>query len=216
MGYSPDDEDVIESIGLDQAMLLQFTKVCMEILMWVGVPMICVIGPMNCAFGGQPAWAIGDYLSSLSFGNVENGSWLYWVHAFVIWYVVIIVQRKVYAAMGHFVELRRNWLYGMADLRAKTILVEGIPEDFRSDAKLKEFFAGVFDPKSIQSAYMTKDTAVLTKAIARLDAAQHSLDEANHLWEKACEAGEKKQDPEKRPKFFGGGDKIEHYEKEIK
>merc|ERR550537_638023 len=125
-------------------MLLQFTKVCMHILMYIGVPMICIVGPMNRAFGGQPAWAIGDYLSSLSFGNVENGSWLYWVHAFVVWYVVIVVQKVVFSAMKEFVQLRFEWLYGMAEERACTILVEGIPDDYRSDAKLKEFFAGVF------------------------------------------------------------------------
>ena len=46
---------------------LRFTNV------WnIGLPMMLIIGPMNCAFGGQPAWKDGDYLSSLSFGNIQN------------------------------------------------------------------------------------------------------------------------------------------------
>ncbi len=72
----------------------------------IGIPMILIIGPMNCAFGGQPAWAIGDYLSSLSFGNFENRSWLYWVRAFVIWYVFFVVQVSLYNAQKDFLEKR--------------------------------------------------------------------------------------------------------------
>merc|ERR1711881_724846 len=99
----------------------------MKILKLIGIPMICLVGPMNCAFGGQPAWAIGDYLSSLSFGNVENGSWLYWVHAFVVWYVVMVVTKQLYNAQGEFLVLRTRWLHRMDDKRANTVLVEGIP-----------------------------------------------------------------------------------------
>ena len=62
-------------------MLIEFTLLGMKIMSIIGLPMICIMGPMNCLFGGYAAG--DDYLSYLSFGNVENGSWLYYVHACV-------------------------------------------------------------------------------------------------------------------------------------
>ena len=61
-------EEVAEGAGLDMAMLLEFTNLGMTMLMWIGLPMGLFLSPMDCAFGGQPAWAIVDYLSSLPFG----------------------------------------------------------------------------------------------------------------------------------------------------
>ena len=59
-------EEVAEGAGLDMAMLFEFTNLGMSMLKWIGLLMCLIIGPMNCAFGGQPAWTIVDYLSSLS------------------------------------------------------------------------------------------------------------------------------------------------------
>merc|ERR1712176_1454114 len=109
----------------------EFCNLGMSMLKKIGLPMMLIVGPMNCAFGGQPAWAIGDYLSSLSMGNVENGSWLYWMHSIVVWYVVWVVQTSLYTAQEKFCDLRFRWLHKMAPKRSNTILVEGIPDEER-------------------------------------------------------------------------------------
>eukprot|EP00928_Gymnodinium_smaydae_P054923 TRINITY_DN38605_c0_g1_i1.p1 TRINITY_DN38605_c0_g1~~TRINITY_DN38605_c0_g1_i1.p1 ORF type:complete len:787 (+),score=122.73 TRINITY_DN38605_c0_g1_i1:83-2362(+) len=202
-------DDIADTMGLDQAMLLAFAELGMRIMKLVGIPMICIVGPINCAFGGQPAWAIGDYLSSLSFGNVENGSPLYWMHAVVVWYVVIVVQVSVYGAQKKFLDLRFRWLRNMAEERSNTLLIEGIPDDYRSDAKMKEFFGQIFGAGSIKSAYVVKDTKELAALVTRHENATKGLAEAKAKW---ANEGE---DPEKRPKSYLYGDLIDYYTKEV-
>merc|ERR1719238_2538724 len=132
----------------------------MKILAIIGVPMLCIIGPMNCFYGGHAAGE--DYLSYLSFGNVENGSQLYWVHACCVWGVVFAVQTSVYKAQKHFLEdYRYKWLEGLDETRATTVLVEGIPDGYRSDAKVREFFAKMFNADSIEAVNVVKDTSEL-------------------------------------------------------
>eukprot|EP00928_Gymnodinium_smaydae_P044936 TRINITY_DN299_c1_g1_i5.p1 TRINITY_DN299_c1_g1~~TRINITY_DN299_c1_g1_i5.p1 ORF type:complete len:771 (-),score=164.49 TRINITY_DN299_c1_g1_i5:68-2380(-) len=204
-----DIDEIADTMGLDQAMLLAFAELGMRILKLVGIPMICIVGPINCAFGGQPAWAIGDYLSSLSFGNVENGSPLYWMHSLVVWYVVIVVQVSVYAAQKRFLDLRFQWLRNMAEGRSNTLLIEGIPDEHRSDAKMKDFFGSIFGKNAVKSAYVVKDTKELCALVTRHEAATKGLAEAKAKWANDEEA------PEKRPRSYLYGDLIDYYTKEL-
>merc|ERR1719460_2988354 len=103
-------------------MMLEFTHLCMKILAIIGRPMLLVIGPMNCFFGGNAAGE--DHLSYLSFGNVEERSKLYWLHSIVIWCVVLVVRHNVFSAMRRFLPRRAKWLHNMPQIRANTVLVE--------------------------------------------------------------------------------------------
>jgi hypothetical protein len=131
------------------------------------------------------------------------------VHAFVIWYVVLVVQRSIFSAQDRFLELRFKWLKEMPQIRANTVMVEGIPDDFRSDEKLKSYFGTVFDDKNIQSAYVVKDTRALTAIIEKNKAAATHLQEANAKWEAAGKT------PETRPTSYMKGDLIELYTNEV-
>lgn len=202
-------EQVADTLGLDMAMLLEFTNLGRTMLVRIGVPMLLIIGPMNCAFGGQPAWAEGDYLSSLSFGNVENGSWLYWVHAFVVWYVVLVVQASLYNAQGNFLTLRHKWLHEMSSKRANTLMVSCIPDEYRSDEKLKSFFGDIFGPTNVISAYVAKDTTLLSSLSQERDAAKDELAEATRKWESTGKLAAE------RPHSWRYGDVIEHFSNEL-
>merc|ERR1719272_2789686 len=88
-------------IGLDNAMQIEYTDLCMRIMFKIFVPLLGIIGPLNFAFGSTRTLAEtgeyvagDDYLSYFSFGNVENDSWLYYVHAIVVWYVVVTVSKE--------------------------------------------------------------------------------------------------------------------------
>jgi hypothetical protein len=48
--------------------------------------------------------------------------------------------------MPNFLRLRYKWLKQMPAPRSVTVLVEGIPEGWRTDVKLKEFFTTMFKP----------------------------------------------------------------------
>jgi hypothetical protein len=166
-----------EKIGLDNALLLQFTEVCMKILLIIGIPLVFIEGPLNMFFGGNAAGL--DYMSYLSFGNVEVGHpWLYHVHACFVWFVVLTVQTQIYAAQRRFLQQRYNWLKSLPDQRANTLLVEGIPEKHRSDSAIKAFFEKMMSPGSVKSAACVKDTTELCKKVAEKDALELQLAEA--------------------------------------
>merc|ERR1719199_2197408 len=74
--WSVTTEQVADNAGLDQAMHLEFMELGMRIMCWIGIPMFCVIGPVNALLGGHAAGS--DRLSYFSFGNVAKGSSLYW------------------------------------------------------------------------------------------------------------------------------------------
>mmetsp|Transcript_16757 Transcript_16757/g.52803 ORF Transcript_16757/g.52803 Transcript_16757/m.52803 type:complete len:836 (-) Transcript_16757:64-2571(-) len=167
-------EDWIASCGMDNAMLLEFSQLCMKICLIAGGPMLLIMGPMHLIFGGNAAGA--DHLSYLSFGNVENGSWLYWIHAFIVWGVVLCVSHCIMHAQNEFVHLRAAWLKHMAEIRANTVLVMNIGKKCRSDATLKEFFEQMFPgPDRVKDAYVAKDTKHLPALEQAFQAAKENL-----------------------------------------
>jgi len=174
--------------------------------------MFCIIGPMNCAFGGTAAG--DDYLSYLSFGNVQNGSWLYWVHAFAVWGVVATVQISIYTSMKQFLKLRFAWLKNQSDSRANTILVEGIPDDYQSDEKLKEYFAKMVPGSQVVNASVVKDTAALKHMLEEQTKAKAHLAKANAEWELLGKPSDRR--PMTRTSFMGSKvDAIEYYTGEL-
>jgi len=167
-------EEAMDSIGLDNAMLLEFTGLCMRILATFGLPMFFIMGPLNWICGGHNAG--NDRLSYLSFGNVENGSWLYWIHCFLVWGVVATVQINIHKSMQKFLRLRYRWLRELPEPRSTTVLVEGIPEEYRSDEKLQEFFKKMFSESDVvKTAYVVKDTKSLPQLLRQREKEEKSM-----------------------------------------
>jgi len=174
--WSASTPEVMENVGLDQAMLLEFCNLAMRIMVMIGFPMLCIMGPVNYVYGGDAAGE--DHLSYLSFGNVVEGSQLYWIHACIVWGVVFTVQVSLYAAQRNFLRYRFQWLKELPKLRAHTVLVEGIPYEYQSAAKLKEFFTEMFGANKIASTYMVKKHAELETTWAAREANTTVLEKA--------------------------------------
>jgi len=199
-------------VGLDQAMLFEFTHLGMRLMLRIGAPLVCVVGPMNFAFGGMAAGK--DQLSYLSIANVEQGHWLHWVYAFVVWYVVVVVQMTVYEAQAAFLPRRFKWLRTMPEPRSTTVLVENIPPEHRSDEELRKFFGELFSADKVKSAYVVKHTGRLQEALNRKTASEEALHTVKADWEKTG------NDPAQRPRHLTITgqfmDSIEFYEQAIK
>lgn len=149
-------EEIAESMGLDAALMVEFCNISCKILAIIGVPMVCIMCPLHYFFGGRGTGI--DDLSSITMGNVVYAHrWLYYVHALIINLVTIIVIHVIYSSMPSFLRLRYKWLKEMSAPRSVTVLVEGIPKGWRSDAKLKEFFSTMFKPELISQCFVVKD-----------------------------------------------------------
>jgi len=189
--YSLETKDLIEPCGLDQAMFLEFTHLAMKITALVGIPMIFIMGPINYAFGGAEI-RYSD-MSVLSLSNVKQGSPLWWVYSLVVWAVAVAVQRTLFRAQMTFLERRFRWLRALPPVRANTVLVEGIPEQFRSDQKLFKFFEDfVCGANHVERAYVVKDTSLLEPKVRALCEAQAGLREAELLWAQDGRAGDRR------------------------
>jgi len=203
-------EQTSEGVGLDAAMMIEFCNLAMEIFGIISIPMVFVLGGMNWAFGGHVAVS---RLSVIGINNVEDGSWLTYVHGFAVWGVVYVVITRVYAAQKMFVGLRFEWLLTMDDDRACTLMVENIPEEFRSNKALEDFFEDMIEGDQVDTAYVVKDTTQLESLTKELEAAKFELKTCNALWDRES------NDPNKRPKkykfkLFGSEtDLIDHYTK---
>jgi len=176
-------DEIAQYITLDHAQLIEYARLCMQIMAIIGMPMFFVIGPLNWGCGGLAAGP--DHLSYLSFGNVENGSWLYWLHSFVVWGVVVYSTFAVHQSYREFLPRRFKWLHEMSHIRANTVLVDGIPEDCRSDTKVREMFEELLPGTKITKVEMMKDVTALSAmesayATAKLALRKAEVELENH------------------------------------
>mmetsp|Transcript_76031 Transcript_76031/g.180944 ORF Transcript_76031/g.180944 Transcript_76031/m.180944 type:complete len:765 (+) Transcript_76031:130-2424(+) len=163
-----DTIEVANNAGLDIAMLMEFGELARRLMLQIGAPMLLVVAPMNCFFGGNAAGQ--DYLSLFSINNVADKSWLSWIHALSVVYIVEVTAREVIAAQQRFIKIRHAWLLGMDGLQATSVLVRAIPSEFCSDSDLKHFFEQAMPGSKVKSAYCVRDTSVLLQHIERYKA----------------------------------------------
>jgi hypothetical protein len=176
--------------GTDAALQILFYDFVSTTVTLVALPMICILCPLHYYFGqmrkahlaGTEPEEIG-WVSSLSLNNIETGSWLVWVHAVAVWYVVLIVELQVFRAMNRFMPIRFNWLQDLKPPRSTTLLVENIPEEYCSDEALQAFFNSLFpDVKTpvVDSAYIVKKIPKLITLVEQYMADEISLQKIRH------------------------------------
>mmetsp|Transcript_20709 Transcript_20709/g.39399 ORF Transcript_20709/g.39399 Transcript_20709/m.39399 type:complete len:785 (+) Transcript_20709:97-2451(+) len=208
-------EQVEECVGLDSAMLLQFTELCMRILKWIGLPMVLVMGTLNHLFGCQAdnlfycRAAVEDRLNFMTMATVTENSSLYWVYALVIWAVVLSVAKFIFQAQGQFLQRRERWLQQMRPPRSSTIMVENIPHEYQSDRRLSAFFEEIIGSQHVSSAWVAKRVPELMQAMEAKAKAQKALAAAKFVWKRGG------QDPARRPKTLEGEDSIGAFEAEV-
>jgi len=168
-------EQVEHSCGLDSAMLLQFTVYAMQIMAIVGIPMTCIGIPIFMTQGGN--FAKDDKLSHAGIGNIVYNStdsgpltddelemltkveWIWWATAFVVWLVVFFVQWWTFRWQKLFLERRQLWLDTTPEPTSTTILVQGIPEKYCTDAAFRQFMQDTFDDQCVKEAFVVKNTS---------------------------------------------------------
>jgi len=209
-------DEAVNCAGLDQALLIEFCDVAMNILFRVALPTTLVLCPMHFFFGGNVAAELGDNLSRVGMLNVlREHPWILYVHAFFVWFVVLTTQGIVHRAMQKFLVRRSQWLKELPYPQASTVLIEGIPEAYRSDKELRYFFEQVFEPSAIKAACVVKETGELMAIYRESQALGEELQKAEIEWASANRA------PEFRPQTRRGlmaerTDAIEFYTQQIK
>ncbi|CAE8628599.1 unnamed protein product [Polarella glacialis] len=158
-------DDVIEHAGLDYGLLVEFTRFSLTAMLIVGLPALAILAPLHSQAGDLAQ----DELSVISLSNAGFGDQLgiMWVHTVYIWYVVISLLLLLKRAQHtKFYARRRAWLENMPESRARTIMVEGIPEKVRTEAEVAEFFDNIFAHTVVTGVAFVRDTSKLLALIA--------------------------------------------------
>jgi hypothetical protein len=209
-------EQVIVAAGLDAAMMLQFQQLCMKVLGVLGVPMLAIMCPLHMSYGGAQGLE-SDPLRMVSTSNIAEGSWLYWVHAALTWVIVVVVCNMLCNAQSSFLKIRFEWLRAMPAPRAKTCLVQNIPNDCCSDEELKSYinrkFAN-FGREVVDTTYVVKRIPEQISTIfTSLQEQKANLRDAEARWARTS------RDRSQRPKLvtYTGEeiDSIDHYTKTV-
>jgi len=176
----------VKYAGLDHAMLLEFSAMSMRMLWKIGIPMLVIMGTLNFFFGHGDAEQVGDNLSRIAMGNVRIGHpWLYYVYAIIPLIVVWIVRQETMNSMRMFCKSRFLWLKQLKIPQASTVLVEGIPEEYQSDAKVQEYFSRMFNASDVKAVNVAKNMPELESVYSELQTAVQSLAKVEQEWENA-------------------------------
>eukprot|EP00929_Paragymnodinium_shiwhaense_P119380 TRINITY_DN91273_c0_g1_i1.p1 TRINITY_DN91273_c0_g1~~TRINITY_DN91273_c0_g1_i1.p1 ORF type:complete len:954 (-),score=107.66 TRINITY_DN91273_c0_g1_i1:58-2919(-) len=198
-------DEAEEYAGLDAAMLLEFCNLCMKITFVLGFPLCAALAPLYARNGAEviappTANSTVDWLSLYSASNLTKGSQVYVYLPLVVWFVVIVVQRMIWAAHERFVVRRYRWLKGIPKPRATTLMVSDIPEKYQSDAALLNYYQSMF-PDGVERAYVVKRTGQLRFAVEEERLIEQRLHEAEHTWKLGGKRPESR--PKFRPSFYG-------------
>jgi hypothetical protein len=191
----------VKHVGLDHALLIEFCMVCMRIMLVIGSPLVLVLMPMNVLLGSGDT----DKLSRVEMGNLADfgkddyHGWVYYLYAAVVWGVCLATHREVYRAQGKFLTMRFAWLKNLPFPRAGTLLVESIPPEFRSDARLHEFFSSKFQPGSVMEARVVRHASDLAALVSHREVSKHKLRTAELQFAKTGKR------PVAMPKLLPGG-----------
>lgn len=167
-------DEISREAGLDHAMFIEFLRMAMRLCLMLGLPLVFLLGPLHYFFGGDAA---GDNkLSWFSMANVKEGSWLFWVHSGIVWFVVVSVMYTITSERRRFLPRRNEWLKNLPSPRSHTVLVEDLPEEYQTDAKVKDYFDDlVFARPVVRQACVIKDTTELVWHLSRLEKIEDSL-----------------------------------------
>mmetsp|Transcript_149497 Transcript_149497/g.272137 ORF Transcript_149497/g.272137 Transcript_149497/m.272137 type:complete len:818 (+) Transcript_149497:86-2539(+) len=210
--FAPTHQQLIDSCGLDAAMLLAFTEMALEILFFIGLPFILLLCPAFAFLGGHAAGH--DRLSIIGIGNVQLDSWIFWPVSATSWYVVIFTQYRLYVWMKYFIKFREDYLLSMPHPQRQTLLVDGIPDELCSDAALKAYFSRMYDrsksDQAIKGVYVVKKMHKLEDKVEEFRQKDRLLKELKYWM---------KNNPDQPcPKTFtiqGRKDQDEYYESEL-
>jgi len=176
-------DEHIEICGLDQAMILEFLVFCMRLSLWIAVPALFITGPLNVFTGHGEAEKVGDTLSMLGINNVRTGHpFMYKVYGVLTVYIAFITHWEISRTMVKFCQYRSAWLRGLPNPRASTIRVEGIPDDYQSEEKVREFFSLMFSPDLVKDVSMVKYIPQLEEVYAQWNNAKFQLDKVERQW----------------------------------
>jgi len=166
---SPEEE--VRAAGLDGWSIMEFFRLSSRIFLLLAFLLLAVLCPIHYV-NTSPTQ---DFLSRLDVGSLPAASRTFWLHAVLVWVVVLVCNSLILQAHQEFLARRFEWLKAIPAPRANTLMVENIPQPYRSDEALKAYFMEVFREDAIESAYVVRKTPKLLQKLGQLTTVKYLL-----------------------------------------
>eukprot|EP00933_Yihiella_yeosuensis_P041793 TRINITY_DN3619_c1_g1_i7.p1 TRINITY_DN3619_c1_g1~~TRINITY_DN3619_c1_g1_i7.p1 ORF type:complete len:778 (-),score=113.89 TRINITY_DN3619_c1_g1_i7:306-2639(-) len=204
-------DEAAQTAGLDCALFIEFNNLSIKILVVLGIPMCLVFSTIHYMEGLNGGTGHQDILHQTTIANAVIGhTYTYFAHAVALWICCLWIKAAVWKAQDDFIHKRFVWLSNLQSPRATTILVENIPENYRSEAKVREFFLDAFPAEAIKEIFVVQKSEELEKLVEKRDAAEEGKLTAELT---AAKEGTR---PTMRMSCFGRSvDSIDYYTKDL-
>lgn len=181
LGTAGDEE--VKTAGLDAWVLLEFHRLNRRIFTMIGPPILAVLIPVHY----MASWKSNqtDFISRLDIASLPDTGGIWYLHAVLVWFVVGATTWCIRSAHEEFLERRFKWLQELPAPQVTTIMVENIPEDYRSDKALKNYFNNIFGQGSVERAYMVRKTKELRDLVNEFNSLKVTLLLADRRWQQA-------------------------------
>jgi len=183
LSTTPDEE--VNSAGLDGWALLEAYRLFRRIFSLVGVIVLGILLPIHLSGSGW--FETRDFVSRLDISHMPKNNSCRWLHAVLVVFVIGVITSFVRASHEEFVERRFHWLQNLQNPQRKTVLIENIPPQYRSDRALREYFERIFSKGSVERAYLVRKTDRLCGQMEQLKALSCKLS-LSESGEAGCEA----------------------------
>lgn len=170
-------EDEVSQAGLDGWAFLEFRRMNFRIICIISPVLLAVLLPIHWLASDDSHREL-DVLSRLDIGNEPLEDWMLWVHAVLVWFVVVVSTTQLAKAQEQFTERRFQWLKEIPFPRAQSLLVSNIPHMYRTDTALRNYFTSLFSEEDVKSAYVVRRTGRLPQQVKELTVAQTNLERA--------------------------------------
>ncbi|KAF2206019.1 DUF221-domain-containing protein [Delitschia confertaspora ATCC 74209] len=181
------EEQVLASAGLDAYVYLAFFKMAIKFLLVTLFLSLVVIKPVHDTYPKPPPinnstvnaeqTVMRSNLVKLSVARTEYTTdylWMYLVFAYLFtglaMYLIISETRKI-------IEVRQQYLGSQTTITDRTIRLSGIPPEFRSEEKIKEFIEELGIGK-VESVTLCKNWKELDNRIAQRSVVMRKLEES--------------------------------------
>lgn len=178
-------EDEVQRAGLDGWAFLEFYRLNFRLLTMIAPIVLATLCPLHywSSLSNDNDAEDLDLLSRLDLVSARDDIGVFWVHAGFVWFVILVATQMLHSAHQDFLDRRFEWLKAIPHPRATTVMVENIPEHYRSDQDLKDYFGSLFKQENVERAYIVRKTHKLQKKVAEFEQARYALALARRTWE---------------------------------
>ncbi|CAE7903434.1 unnamed protein product, partial [Symbiodinium microadriaticum] len=170
------------TLSLDGWLAVEYSNLGTKLMAFIGIPMFFIFGALH-RYCGHGDLEKTDLLESLSIRNVHGVGWIYYLHGICALCLVLLVRSIVFKAQERYLQRRFAWLKSLPCPRCSTILVEGIPEEYRSEDRVRQFFSATFDARVMQ-VNMVRHTQLLDQLSSEHLVAKARLRQSERLLER--------------------------------